>query len=72
MKTRNETKESCKEGEHLNKITRWFALRTKTGIARLKYIKDKERAGIKRIPWRMGSLMKETNKLINRKGPRIK
>lgn len=51
-------------GEHLNRITSWFALRTETGIARLKYIKDK---GIGRIPWQMGSLMKKTNNLINRK-----
>lgn len=54
---RKERKKSCKRGVHLNEIT-WFALGTKI---------YRKLARINRIPSQMVSLMKETNKLINRK-----
>lgn len=55
---RKERKKSCKRGVHLNEITSWFALGTKI---------YRKLARINRIPSQMVSLMKETNKLINRK-----
>lgn len=55
---RKERKKSCKRGVYLNEITSWFALGTKI---------YRKLARINRIPSQMVSLMKETNKLINRK-----